>query len=233
MFGTCKDYCVSKGLPQNGPLSFFNVGDSYGKKEDKYKVVFVGKNHWYNKEEVDALNCYPNSIFRDCRNDGAKMFTTRQKGYWRELRKITDLLYPNWKDDAERILKDIVITNLTKCNTSRISDGSEDITPNKLTDNCFNILEEEIKILKPKHLVFFTGRDYIDYVEKMCFNYICSPENMYEQENTKKIGKQKVFWWQREFSDNNGKMFILNTRHPERAHGDFAKAVSDWIQREK
>ena len=229
MFENCNNFCSSKGLVQKGPLSFFNIGDSFGKRADKYKVVFVGKNHWYNKKEVDELDCYPNSIFRDCREDGAKMFKERQKGYWYGLRKITDLLYPDEKDNAEKILDYIAITNLTKCNTSPCS---EDTTPYELTDNCAKILEEEIKILKPKHLVFFTGRNYVDYIEKMCFNYSCPPENMVEQKDIKKIGKQKVFWWQREFSNNNEKMFLLNTRHPAIAPRGFADAVSDWIKKE-
>ena len=229
-YKNCQSVCSSKGLPQSGPLSFFNIGDSFGKKDDKYKVVFVGKNHYYVKEDADELDCYPRSIFRDCRADGADMFRERRKGYWDGLRKITDLLYPDEKDNPEKILDYIVITNLTKCSTSS---GSEDTTPDDLTDNCAKILEEEIKILKPKHLVFFTGRYYIDYVKKMGFNYNCSPENRSEQENTKKIGRQKVFWWEREFSDNTGKMFLLNTRHPAIAPKGFATAVSNWIKQEK
>lgn len=47
----CKEYCKEKGLQLHGPLSFFNVGDGF--ENDQYRVVFVGKTHWYDKTQVE------------------------------------------------------------------------------------------------------------------------------------------------------------------------------------
>jgi hypothetical protein len=227
-FNLCQDICQTKGLEQHGPLSFFNIGDDY--ENDNYKVAFVGKTHWYDKNDVKKCAFFPNSIFRDCRQDGADMFKERQKGYWYGLRKITDELYPEIKDEAERILSRIAITNLTKCNTST---NSKDTTPYALTDNCVEILKEELQILKPKHLVFFTGPVYDQYLGRELFDYMSELKKDNTKENRKEIGRLSVLWWEREFSQDNSKMFVLRTWHPAYPTLDipeFAKQVSNWVK---
>jgi hypothetical protein len=229
LFDRCKEFCRSQKLPQHGPLSFFNIGDNY--ENDNYKVVFIGKTHWYNKKDVKKCKPFSNSIFRDCRQDGAGMFKERQRGYWYGLRKITDELYPEIKDKAEEILSRIAITNLTKCNTSL---NSTDTTPYELTDNCVEISKEEIRILNPQHLVIFTSGDYDQYLTNKFFDYLPKPtEITTDKYRNEKIGKLGALWWHREFSQGNSKMFVLRTRHPERAPSQFAQEVSDWIKTTK
>jgi len=236
LFDRCREFCLSQKLPQYGPVSFFNVGDDYGNEEkDEYKNVFVGKNHWYDFETLkrDCVEFDSPFIFKDCRKDGAKMFKERQRGYWSGLRKITDELYPEIKDDTEKILSRIATTNLTKCSTSTDSD---DTTPYDLTDNCVEILKEEIRLLRPKHIVFFTGPVYDKYLGRELFDYMSEDTKHSTKEERKKIGKHSVLWWEREFSKGNRKMFVLRTWHP--AHhtldiSDFAKKVSNWIKMTK
>jgi hypothetical protein len=236
LFDKCKEFCLSNELPQHGPVSFFNVGDDYGSEgKDEYKIVFVGKNHWYDFENLkaDCAEFEPPFLFKDCRKYGANMFRERQRGYWSGLRKITDELYPEIKDDSEKILSLIAITNLTKCSTSA---NYKDTTPYALTDNCVEILKEELRILKPKHIVFFTGPVYDQYFGRELFDYMFEAKKDTAKDDRKKIGELSVLWWEREFFQGNRKMFVLRTWHPAYPTlelSEFAKKVSNWIKMTK
>ena len=108
----CKAYCTEHGLEIHGPLSFFNVGKEF--ENAKYKVVFVGKTHWYDLEQVKKLKFFSDSIFRDCRNDCSEMFMNySSRSFLGQLRNITEKLYPNISS-TEELLQQIAITNLTK-----------------------------------------------------------------------------------------------------------------------
>ena len=41
----CKEYCKNEGYDKVGPFSLFHVGKKF--QNDKYKVLFVGKNTWF------------------------------------------------------------------------------------------------------------------------------------------------------------------------------------------
>ena len=111
----CKEFCNEYGLQLHGPLSFFNIGNEFEK--DRYRVVFVGKTHWYDGSQVGELEFLSSCKFRDCRDDGTMMFLTRQSRFWAFIQDVTKQLYP--EENENRLLDYISITNITKCNTSR------------------------------------------------------------------------------------------------------------------
>ena len=162
----CREYCNEKGLQLHGPLSFFNIGEEF--ENDQYRVVFVGKTHWYDKTQVEELEFLASCKLRDCRDDGTIMFLTRQSRFWGFIQDVAKQLYPEEGNEA-RLLNYISITNITKCNTSK---GYQDTTPYRLTENCVGIFEEEIKALRPTHIIFFTGKGYDSYIDKLKFGYI-------------------------------------------------------------
>jgi len=221
----CKVYCKEHELEIHGPLSFFNVGNEF--ENDKYKVVFVGKTHWYNSEEVKKLKFFPDSIFRDCRNDCLEMFKTySSRSFWGQLRSITKKLYPNFKS-IEELLQKIAITNLTKCNTSK---GFRDTTPYALTERCIELFEKEIKILNPKHLIFFTGADYDNYLLRLNFGFQNHPLEKTSQTSRREIGNSSPLWWEREYSDSKRSMKVLRTRHPVIAPRGFPDEIVGWVK---
>lgn len=223
----CKKYCEENRLQLHGPLSFFHIGEKF--RQDQHQVVFVGKNHWYTTTEVEELKFLYSSTFRDCRDDGTTMFLTRQSMFWRYIHDMAKRLYPEEEDEAE-ILDHVSITNLTKCNTST---DYRDTTPYDLTDNCIEIFEEEIKALRPKHLVLLTGKDYDSYIEKLSFGYATTPEDMTRRTHKKEIKKESyVWWWHRRFFGNGEVgMHLLRTRHPQGAHRELVDEVVKWIKR--
>jgi len=222
----CQDYCNRKRLELHGPLSYFNIGDEY--EDDEYRIAFVGKTTWYDKSDVNELSRYPGSIFRDCRNHCKSMFENHPSKFWVYIRRIAQQLYEEEKDNTNRLLSHIVITNLTKCNTS---EGSDDTTPYFLTDKCAEIFEEEIRILQPKHIILLTGRGYDPYTAKLKFGYRNPPKNVNGQMGRHKIGNIDACWWEREFSeDSRETMAFLRTRHPVRAPSQFVEEIVKWIK---
>jgi len=227
----CEEYCEKKGLQLHGPLSFFHIGEKF--ENDQYKVVFVGKTHWYNKSDVEKLQflCYK---FRDCRDDGARYLLTRYSMFWGCIQDIVMQLYPNEENDADRILSHISVTNLTKCNTS---ENYQDTTPYYLTDNCIELFEQEIRSLRPKRIIFFTGKGYDSYIDKLNFGYsirdVTKRTDKREITNRKGIKNKYVWWWHRELIENNEvKMNYLRTRHPQGAPKEFINEIVKWINRE-
>jgi len=223
----CKEYCREKGLELHGPLSFFNIGEKF--EHDRHRVVFVGKNHWYDKTQVEELEFLDPSRFRDCRDDGAVAFLTRQSRFWGYIQDIAKQLYLEEGNEA-RLLDHISITNITKCNTSL---DYRDTTPYCMTDNCVEVFEEEIKALRPKHIIFFTGRGYDSYIDKLSFGYAISPKDITKRTYKKEIENQYlVWWWHREFFESDKvTMHLLRTRHPQGAPKELINEIVKWIKK--
>jgi len=225
----CEEYCEEKQLPLHGLLSFFHIGEEF--ENDRYGVVFVGKTHWYNKSQVEELQ-FLCSRFRDCRDNGTTMLLTRQSRFWGCIQDIAMQLYPEGENDADMILNHISVTNLTKCNTS---EKYQDTTPYYLTENCIELFEQEIRSLRPKHIIFFTGRGYDSYIDKLNFGYsikdITKRMDKREITNRKEIKNKSVLWWHREFYENSKlSMHFLRTRHPQGAPRELKDGVANWIK---
>lgn len=226
------DLCKKIGKDKlAGPISFFHIGSNFG--NDTYKIVFVGKNTFYNKEDFEKEKKKGNVA--DVTETGRHSIKGEGENcinspYWYYLRDIIVNLYNN----IDKGIKKVAITNLIKCNTG----GPRDITPEEIRRNCINfgVFENEIKILKPTHIIFFTGRDYDDYIESFDFGF--------KHDKIKDKGKQtkiknnkKIIWWEREFCNNKGriKLKTLRTYHPgylqRRGCNAFsAEEIVRWIK---
>ena len=121
----CKS--CSENEKKHGPLTFFNIGKGY--KDDPYKILFVGKNTWYDESDVKRLEFveHPPSHFKDCRDDGRDMFEHNCSMFWNCLREITQKLYDDKKQKYNQLRNShkrcdyfdeqwehIAVTNLTK-----------------------------------------------------------------------------------------------------------------------
>lgn len=220
------NYC-KRNKKLAGPISFFHVGSKFN--NDKYKIVFVGKNSWYNKDgyqdEISAKGC-----FADARKDGRDSINGYgeykiNSHYWGYIRHITEKLYGNMRDGVERI----AVTNIVKCNTTGEKDDYSDNTPNDIIQKCidFGIFEKEIQIMKPKHIIFLTGTDYDEEIEN--FKFGCS-----EISNGRKtkFGNGTIVRWPRKLS-HNGKLkyFIMRTSHPLYKNKTlFTRNIIDWVK---
>lgn len=151
--------------------------------------------------------------------------------FWGFIQDVAKQLYPEEGSKAG-LLDHISITNVTKCNTSK---GYQDTTPYCLTENCIEIFEEEIKALRPTRIIFFTGKGYDSYIDKLNFGYVNSPKDITAQTYKKEIkNKCSIWWWHRKFSENGElSMHFLRTRHPQGAPKELVDEIVKWIKKQK
>ncbi len=216
-----------KGNRLAGPFSFFHIGSKFEK--DKYKIVFVGKNCWYDKNDFKKMT--KGKPFADATEKGRNsLLGDENKGsvYWKRIKAIIEEVYGSLDGGIENI----AITNIIKCNTSAEEDTHRDTTPKEIRTRCAEksrIFEKEIKILNPKHIIFFTGPrgSYDRYIESFNFGFKLN-------KNGRKTRKDngKLIWWEREFVKNRGKIKVLRTSHPQGQHKKkFVNEIVDWIKK--
>jgi len=212
------------------PVSFYVVGDKF--RHEKYRVVFVGKTAWtgWESNPVDEK-----SGFIDARigtKDELFMPPWSTTTFWQCIKEIC------WKlwgiCDPGDMWRRIMITNIVKCTVVK---G----VPNKMKRYCIlkcGFLENEIRIVKPTHVIFFTSKYFDDYIEKLNFGYSYSEDMTdmdYEDEDIETI------WWHRVFiEDRKIKMHMLRVRHPKKYQEykieikeAFAEKIADWIKKHR
>ncbi len=157
----CK-FCKKNYKELAGPISFFHIGSNF--ENDRYKIVFVGKNSWYDvdgfKRDKVKGKCYANATKNG--RDSIMRENNRHSNYWGYMRDIIKELYGN----VEKGMENIACTNIIKCNTNGEKNVYSDRTPNDIKDNCIasGIFEKEIEIMSPKHVIFLTGEKYDKYI---------------------------------------------------------------------
>ena len=219
------------------PVSFYVVGDKF--RYEKYRVVFVGKTAWTNWERnpVDE-----ESGFIDARigtKDELFMPPWSTTAFWQCIKEIC------WKlwgiCDPGDMWRRIMITNIVKCTVVK---G----VPDKMKEYCIlkcRFLENEVKIVKPTHIIFFTcdNRDYYArrcifdyYIEKLDFGYDYSEDITDRDHKDKDI---RTGWWHRIFiEDRRIRMHMLRVWHPREyqkrkieTKEKFAEKIADWIKK--
>lgn len=231
----CEEIRINKYPEKNlcGPISLFGVGNNF--ESDKYKILFVGKNNWYQPDQIAELEHILNSHFGNATKGGRIMFEfdfpdqsaekhSRRSAYWRCIREITKDLYPEEETSAR--WNRIAVTNLVKCNI--FTGNSVDITPYDFSDKCLELLNEEIKILKPKHIILFWGTGYDEYLNRLECIGDCNLDKSCEKGMLKKNGdNMNVLWLQGQSPDGT---IFLRTRHPQGAPKSFTKEIVNWIK---
>jgi hypothetical protein len=125
-----------------------------------------------------------------------------------------------------------------KCNICE--DGSNsysNITSWEYFAACKDILEKEIQIVKPTHVIFLTGDNYDSLIRDMNFGYQPSEIVDLTSDSCKKkimmkykTSKKDVCWWIRAFySGGKPSLRLLRTRHPQGAPGHFGDELVRWV----
>jgi uracil-DNA glycosylase len=226
----CKECNAPKEINNGRPVSFFVVGEDFPKQ--KFRVMFVGKtvqDRWED-QPVD-----PASDFIDPRKYAREHLFMPSWSTYPFFQCIKEICQILWKtNNLEDIWRRIAITNLVKCSTS----PGCDTTPELLKRNCIQnarFLEEEVKIAKPTHIVFFTGLNYDEYLDKIGFGY-----NQYgggEKIDHLECWEGPIKMWQKNFiEDGEVKMRYLRTYHPsffkfkgEKVKEVFCQLIAQWI----
>jgi hypothetical protein len=233
------DVCLEcnsvKRVNDDHPVAFFVVGEDFPKQ--KYKIMFVGKtvqDGWEN-DPLDSLSGFIDP--RKYAKEHLFLPFWKKLPFWQCIKEVCRYL---WKTtDEESIWRRIAITNLVKCSTSEY----RDTTPEILKINCIQnakFFEYEVKMAQPTHIVFFTGRDYDWFLDKIDFGYEKGDSEYGDNSNDEKSLKEwsgPMMLWQKTFLEKgNVKMRFLRTYHPgflekkkDYVKKKFCQLVAEWI----
>jgi len=211
----CQECRANKEI-MSRPVSAWFVGNRFD--ETKTSILFVGKN---------ARGFFPNASKEDERgvSEGINnAFSSRLdltgKG-WAFWNYTKDIIREVFGDDSQ---EHVALTNMVKCNDS---DGV-DTTTDSMKDACikeFRVINKEIRIIRPSHIVFYTGTDYDAYIK-----YVFDSMVFWDQASRLMIGKYMAPWGKGVGYVNNQKIEFLRVCHPERKNkADFVKNICEWI----
>lgn len=216
------------------PLSFYVIGEKF--RNEKYRVVFVGKKARTGWEEnpIDKI-----SGFIDARCDTKEdLFLPPWSTYpfWQCIKEICWRLW-NVRD-PDIMWRKIMITNIVKC---VVENKNEVLT--EVSEYCIlktRFLEWEIRIVKPTHVIFFTGPDFDEFIDELDFGYEEKEDlEKKEREWIMDNKKYKILWWHRAFKRyGRVMMHFLRVNHPSNFYwakneikDKFAKKIADWIRK--
>lgn len=222
---------LSKSEERTGPFSFFHIGKNMNDFSKEIRLLFVGKTSWH--EKSDEKKFTPCGKFRDASEFGKEAFEDKSysSGYWRFIRDITT--------DLGIKLDDIAISNLCKCNVfdQKNDDQSQDITPDPYYINCFEIFQNEVELVKPTHLIFFTGKYYDFLIENFqmqdrnCKDQNSKDDTIEVKKENGETSKIRPYWWHRIYIKSDGNQInVLRTSHPNRKPNGLIKEIVKWVQ---
>ena len=204
----CKNSCDQNGLEIKGPISTWCVGKNF--YENPYRVLFIGKVA-RGTPGSEETHCYNN--FTASRDD---LWHARWSQYWSYTRLICQNVFGN--DSIENI----AFTNMVKCNVSSTTDQNT----REMKDFCITqleIIKEEIKIIKPAKIVFYTERNYDGYIRNLFGDFTVEVDGQCQ------IGQKNMPWL--EAASKADGIRILRVGHPERLKEvDFTDKISAWIK---
>lgn len=202
------------------PISVWKIGDDF--QNESNKILFVGKVH-------RGANLGPmiNDLFQDATKVGNNLLEYNSWAYWSYTREIIKSVHGNIKEGKEKI----AFTNLIKCNNSQTTDETTEFTKKSCLSD-LKVVWNEIKILKPNKIIFYTNTDYDNYI----LNYKPSEnfKDLTDRHKKIKIGAKYMPWWNRVFYDENRNVIteFLRVGHPERLKkAEFVSKLANWAKK--
>lgn len=225
----CKKEQINIDCGLSSPITPYYVGKHY--EDDNFKILFVGKNA--RGTLYDFGENIPEII--DAREKGSEYFLEYSKPFWTYIKAISCLVLANEPEDA---IERIAITNLIKCNNAMDDDGKNsdgtynDYTTPTMMENCLNklgVFWNELDILKPKHIIFFTHFYYDEYLNN--FSNKFTLKEIHDKEFSRQNGAKRILWWDRHFYEGEKLvMRVLRTSHPQyQKKEEFVEKIANWI----
>ncbi len=187
------------------PVSIWQVGDEY--YDSEYRTLFVGKvARGVPGEEYGA--------FMDATKRADELFENIKWAYWSYTKAIINNIY------TEKAWEKIAFTNMVKCNNS----DSIDTTTAFTRDCCVSVIKEEIKILRPKNIVFY-GKGYDKQIEKL-FDDISNSKTEFIS-----IGEKTMSSWTFNGVIGDNLSRVIRVGHPERMNKEeFVNHIISFIK---
>ena len=218
----CKQ-CRKENPNLSKAVGVWSVGEHYA--EQYKKVLFVGKNARGNPAENYEENKNNKWYLNEFQCSRKELWNIKKWAYWSYTKEICNQVFGN-----NLGIEAVAFTNMVKCNDSETSGTSTDTTTDSMKKYCIKelqVIKEEIKILNPTHIIFYTGNYYNDWIPGLFENY----ESKFTEESIKKIGEKNMPFVKYEWNFEDKKIKALRVGHPERMKKDaYILAVSEWIR---
>ena len=215
--GICQKCRAASNVETNALTAWLTPGQSAD-----CDVVFVGK-----VARGDSIGTTIGEALEDVSAFGNGHIRDSSWPYWAYTRQIIQHVY----ESLDAGLNRVGFTNIVKCNDNSDKDNTSALTKEFcIKQNGF--IWKEIAVFKPRLIVFYTNRDYDDFIESFLPNGTTLRRDLTDRGHRVPIGKKKMPWWEREFLDDAGKTLLkfLRIGHPERKlKTDFTASVAKWV----
>lgn len=222
--------CKIQNEKLNNPVGMWCVGKNW--KKNKIKILFVGKNAVGDgNDDIESSFSDPEVMKID--EKGNRFFSCKF-AFWDYTREISKRIF------GDESCENIAVTNMVKCNDASSTKVFKDTTIKEAKDYCIDelkVIREEIKIIEPTHIVFYTNTDYdyyifdkkslFDFIEKKDFSgYVSS------QPFKVKVGSMPMWYREAEAKIENNNINVLRLGHPQcKTKEDFVNLVVNWINK--
>lgn len=199
--------CRELNASLSNPVGCWLVGNKFHQQQKK--ILFVGKN----------ARGYDDKPTGDKVFDDGRMHWNKSWAYWSYTAEVVIKLFG--EDSPEYI----AFTNIIKCNKSHDIDTTSD----SMKEYCIlkmRTLYHEISIIKPTHIIFYTGRYYDEFIPKVFDEYTIIHDSI------KPVGKKNMPWCEATARIDKSQYHVLRIGHPERKDkDDYVNAICEWVKR--
>lgn len=201
------------------PLSIYFIGENFLSSNDT--ILFVGKT----AVGGEGIGDFIDDTFTDATNFGKlsldleEEYATR-RAFYSYTNEIVKRYYGSYDEGS----KFVALTNIVKCNNT----STNDETTYSVKQHCIDklgVIWKEVEILKPKRIIFYTGRHYDDFIENF------RPTNFFSFADI--ADDETNCWWHRKFTDKDGGTIceLLRIFHPMlQGKENYVTKVVSWLQ---
>jgi len=218
----CNEICkkCNKDGELEIPLSIYFIGEKFYSSEDT--VLFVGKT----AVGGEGIGEVVDDFFTDSTEFGKQSLDLEEE--WstrRAFYSYTNEIIKRYYGSYEVGSQFAALTNIVKCNNGSTTDQ----TTYEIKQHCINDLKviwKEVEILRPKRIIFYTGRDYDDFIDAFKPNNFTTCVDVEDDEIN--------CWWHRKFMNVDGSTAceILRIYHPSRqGKEEYVSKVVDWLRK--
>ena len=203
------------------PIGAWCVGSAFYEQEQR--ILFVGKTARSNPGKDcgtfrDAFAVTREFLWWEYWDNNGKG-ESMPSAYWGYTAALTERIFGT--DSPEFI----AFTNILKCNDS----PDVDTASIGMKESCIRklrVLTREIEIIKPTHIIFYTGRAYDDFVPYVFDRYGILTDG------EKQIGAHQMPWQEARGSIAETEYKVLRIGHPERKEKeDFIQSIAEWLEK--
>jgi len=205
------------------PLLPWHIGDLY--ESDPRRLVIVGRPQRDDHESVARP-----AGTRDGRAAAERLYRTKPWPFWRYTREILARVYGSSDEGWRRV----ALTTIVKCANAGPRAGGGDATTRVMKESCIReagVIREELAVLAPRTLLLYTGRDYDEWVDRLCWEYRQRWVDRGDRRRVVLCGHLPLPWWEGEIAGGARSVRVLRVGPPQgKPLDEYATRVAAWLR---